>query len=604
MAGRAPLACLAILAALVAAAFLAPVASAGYVCVESVNPCAPAMELYKYGPSYVNQGQSAEYTFQLYNSGAYPIENVVVSDDKCSPVTGPENDTGDDGVLGTGETWNFSCEYQPAGVPGDRVDNEATANGTALGEVPVTATASHSTWITGLEVEKTVDLTTADPFDELNYTITVTNNGPDFFDYQGYIYDDGCEDLSTDSENTDGPWLYLAPGESVTYTCHHNFDGGDSYTNEACVSAYVYRNDLELASIQGKQQDILVCDTATTEPAHHTVSGTVFEDMNADGAFQNGEPPIAGVVVYADLNGNGVRDEGEPNSTSDGQGHYSVEVPLGTTTIRQETPGGLTCSLPSTCSHTVDLPKNSPPAPPVLSRRVAARADDPTGKDFGDWRPASVTGTVISDDNGNGARDSGEPGLAGIAVFADLDGNGILDQGEPSSTSAADGTYVLGGLKPGGYVVRHVLVQDGRACTAPNPCAHSVSLVSGQWAADRNFLDGKAAQAVLGARIIPGVARMTGKTGCVYSKGFYARIRGKKIREVVFLLDGRAVKSIVRPFDNRTYRYRVNVARLKLGAHTIAAKVSFMSGTKTKSKTIRLTFNRCAKQLRAPAFTG
>jgi hypothetical protein len=235
---------------------------------------------------------------------------------------------------------------------------------------------------------------------------------------------------------------------------------------------------------------------------------------------------------------------------------------------------------------------------------VAARADDPTGKDFGDWRPGSVTGTVISDDNGNGARDSGEPGLAGIAVFADLDGNGILDQGEPSTTSAADGTYVLGGLKPGGYAVRHVLVQDGRTCTAPSPCNHNLRLVSGQSAAERNFLDNRAAQAVLGARIIPGVARMTGKTGCVYSKGFYARIRGKKIRQVVFRLDGRTVKTIVRPFDNRAYRYRVNVARLSMGAHTIAAKVSFMSGTATKSKTIRLTFQRCTKQLRAPTFTG
>lgn len=603
MAGRTPLACLAILAVLVAAALFSSVASAGVVCTESDTPCQPSVELYKYGPSFVNHRDSAEYTFQVYNSGAYAIEDVVVTDDKCSPVAGPESDDGDDGVLSPGEYWNFSCSYAPAGEPGDPVDNEATVTGTALGEVPVTDTATHTTWITDLEVRKTVDLTTADPFDELRYTITITNNGPDFFDYQGYLSDEGCEDLSTDSENTDGPWFRLGPGESATYTCRYNFQGGEPYTNKACAYAYVYRNDLELASIQGEQSDLVVCDSATTELAKHTVSGTVFEDMNADGQRQDGEPPLAGVVVYADLNGNGVRDEGEPNSTSDGQGRYSVDVPLGATTIRQETPGGFTCSFPSGCSHSVDLPKNPPPAPPVLSRK-SARADDPAGKDFGDWRPASVTGTVISDDNGNGARDSGEPGLAGIAVFADLDGNGILDQGEPSTTSAADGTYVLGGLKPGGYVVRHVLVQDGRSCTGPVPCSHNLTLVSGQAEADRNFLDNKATQVLLGARIGAGSARMTGKSGCIRTKGFSARVRGRNMQRILFLLDGRPVKSFNLPRNSRTYRYRVNLARLGSGTHTIAAKVTFRSGTGTKSKTFRFAFRRCVKQVRAPAFTG
>jgi hypothetical protein len=217
------------------------------------------------------------------------------------------------------------------------------------------------------------------------------------------------------------------------------------------------------------EYELKVCDDATTEVAKHTVSGTVFEDMNADGARQDGEPALPGFVVYADLNGSGVRDEGEPSSTSDGQGHYSMEIPLGTTTIREETPGGFTCSFPAGCSHTVDLPKNSAPEPPpVLSRKTAARAQDPTGKDFGNWRPAPVTGTVIGDGNGNGARDSGEAGLAGIAVFADLDGNGIT-----------------------------------------------------------------------------------------------------------------------RPRDNRAYSYRVNVTRLRAGGHTIAARVTFLASSKTKSKTMR-----------------
>jgi hypothetical protein len=606
MAGRTPLACLAILAVLVAAAMFAPVASAGIICTESLSSaCGPRMDLYKSGPSFVNQGQSAEYTYQLYNSGAYGISDVVVADDKCSPLSGPEGDDGD-GILNVGEWWTYTCEYAPAGDPGDEVENHATADGTALGEVPVHADAYHSTWITNLQVTKTVDLETADPFDELHYTITVTHGGPETVDYEGHLVDEGCEGLASDSENTDGSYFLLQPGQSATYTCHHNFDGEGSYTNEACAYTNVSWNQRETLSIQSqsKGSDITVCDSATTAPAQHTVSGTVFEDMNADGARQDGEPPIAGVVVYADLNGNGVRDEGEPTSTSDGQGNYAVNVPLGTTTIRQETPGGFTCSFPSSCSHTVDLPKNSAPEPPpVLSRAIAGRADDPTGKDFGNWRPASVTGTVIGDDNGNGARDSGELGLAGIAVFADLDGNGTLDQGEPSTTSGAGGTYALTGLKPGGYVVRHV-VPAGRNCTAPAGCNHAVALQSGGSAADRDFLDNRAALAVLGARIGAGFARMTAKTGCVTGGGFSARVRGKNMQRIVFLLDGKRVKAVASPRSNRSYSYRVNAAKLTLGGHTIAARVIFRAGSGTRAKTIRLSFQRCAKQLRAPSFTG
>jgi hypothetical protein len=212
---------------------------------------------------------------------------------------------------------------------------------------------------------------------------------------------------------------------------------------------------------------------------------------------------------------------------------------------------------------------------------------------------------VIGDDNGNGARDSGEVGLAGIAVFADLDGNGILDQGEPSTTTAAGGSYAITGLRPGSYTIRHVLVQDGRTCTGPTPtCSHSVTLQSNGAATDKDFLDAKPVQAVLGVRVTPGTARLSAKTGCVYGRGFSARIKGKRMQRVVFLLDGKAVKSISRPRDNRVYSYRVNVAKLATGGHTITARVTFLSATKTKSKTMRLSFRRCVRAVHAPAFTG
>ena len=78
-----------------------------------------------------------------------------------------------------------------------------------------------------------------------------------------------------------------------------------------------------------------------------------------------------------------------------------------------------------------------------------------TGADFGAARNAgNITGTQYLDDNGNGQLDAGEQPVAGVTVFADLDDNGVHNANEPFATSAADGTYTIGGVPPGSVVVR------------------------------------------------------------------------------------------------------------------------------------------------------
>ena len=80
MAGRTPLACLAILAVLVAAAFLAPTASALQICTDSTPACYP-MSVYKSGPAYVNAGDPATYTFTVYNNTGFDtFSDVTVTE--------------------------------------------------------------------------------------------------------------------------------------------------------------------------------------------------------------------------------------------------------------------------------------------------------------------------------------------------------------------------------------------------------------------------------------------------------------------------------------------------------------------------------------------
>ena len=184
----------------------------------------------------------------------------------------------------------------------------------------------------GLQITKSVDKATADPNDDLTYTITVTDDPASGTGYSFQPSDTGCGTLTTTATPSFGSY-HVAPGESIVFTCHHVFDpatDGNSYTTTACADAYADQSETP----------IHLCDSATTTLAQHVVTGTVFEDMNADGARQDGEPALTGVVVYADLNGNGVRDDGEPSSTTDRQGTYSLKIDVGSTTIRQEVPSG------------------------------------------------------------------------------------------------------------------------------------------------------------------------------------------------------------------------------------------------------------------------
>ncbi|MDB5295259.1 MAG: uncharacterized protein JWO31_1242, partial [Phycisphaerales bacterium] len=103
---------------------------------------------------------------------------------------------------------------------------------------------------------------------------------------------------------------------------------------------------------------------------------------------------------------------------------------------------------------------------------------------------ASVAGTFYRDDNGNGARNAGEPPLVGWTAYADANDNGTLDPGEPAAVSGADGTYALTGLAAGAYRVREVRL-DAYARTQPAGAYplgyYDLTLTDGQAAAGKDY---------------------------------------------------------------------------------------------------------------------
>jgi hypothetical protein len=110
-------------------------------------------------------------------------------------------------------------------------------------------------------------------------------------------------------------------------------------------------------------------------------------------------------------------------------------------------------------------------------------------------------------------------------------------------------------------------------------------------------------QIVAGERIVPGSARLLAPTGCV-SRAFNARVSGQNVAKVVFKLDGKKIKTLTKPNAGTRFQVRVNPAKMKIGVHRILATVTFKPATKKKAQTFRVSFQRCAKKLAAPRFTG
>jgi hypothetical protein len=107
-------------------------------------------------------------------------------------------------------------------------------------------------------------------------------------------------------------------------------------------------------------------------------------------------------------------------------------------------------------------------------------------------------------------------------------------------------------------------------------------------------------QLVLGERIGAVRARLLAPTGCA-ARTFSASVRGAGIAKVVFTLDGRKVKTVR---SGGRFVARVNPQRLRIGVHRLVATVQFTASSHAKTRTLRVSFQRCAKRLVSPRFTG
>jgi protocatechuate 3,4-dioxygenase beta subunit len=212
--------------------------------------------------------------------------------------------------------------------------------------------------------------------------------------------------------------------------------------------------------------------------AANTISGTVWQDTNADGTlsgeavrFQN-----VTVVLYADTNGNGALDGGDKvvgTTTTDGSGNYSFgNLPNGSYLVDVTDDNNVLNGLWKSNGPNAGADNNSQVDPYLVN--VSGGVTNSTG-DFGYYDiPAAVSNFVWNDVNGNGLQDGGEPGISGVEVILTVtypngaqvllktttDGSGfykfdnlLLDENFNGTTAdgSTEPTFIINITPPAGY---------------------------------------------------------------------------------------------------------------------------------------------------------
>ena len=173
--------------------------------------------------------------------------------------------------------------------------------------------------------------------------------------------------------------------------------------------------------------------TAITSGA---ISGTVFNDINGNGATDGSDAGMAGITVFVDKNKNGVLDTGETHTLTSSAGKYTFSnLPIAAYSVRAVIPATYRASTAN--PNSVNLSGATATANFHLSQT------------------ALISGNVFHDANGNKLKDSGEAGQAGVVVYLDLDNNGVFDFLDVKTTTDTSGNYQF--VVPfGTYVVREV----------------------------------------------------------------------------------------------------------------------------------------------------
>lgn len=189
------------------------------------------------------------------------------------------------------------------------------------------------------------------------------------------------------------------------------------------------------------------CETPATE-----LCGTVWHDSNDNGLIDNGEDRIGGVVIELfDGDGNKIAE-----TVTDAEGKYCFkELYPGEYCVKEIQPVGYTDgkdSLGSVISPDAGSATVGELANDEFCKIYLTAGDKAVEYNFGELKPASISGMVHVDSNGDcvfTASEGDEP-LAGVTIEL------LNEAGDVIATTLTDenGEYEFNDLKPGEYSIR------------------------------------------------------------------------------------------------------------------------------------------------------
>ncbi|MFT8246881.1 SdrD B-like domain-containing protein, partial [Roseomonas sp. BN140053] len=190
-----------------------------------------------------------------------------------------------------------------------------------------------------------------------------------------------------------------------------------------------------------------------------TLSGSVFTDTNGDGVRGTGDAVVAGATVQL-LNGAGTV---VATTTTGSSGAYSFTgIAPGTYQVQFAAPAGTVFTAADQGGNdAVDSDAN--PATGRAAAVTLTSGQSAANISAGVYIPASISGVVFTDTNGDGVRGTGEPGTAGLSVqLLNSAGTAVA-----STTTGTGGAYSFTGVAPGTYQVQFA-APAGNAFTTQN----------------------------------------------------------------------------------------------------------------------------------------
>ena len=261
----------------------------------------------------------------------------------------------------------------------------------------------------------------------LAFRVEDQRNCQDTFCISGVKYEDlngngvrdagelGLAGVEIQVEGGGGPPLTAVTGPDGSYQICGLTSGGTYHVTESVPSGFKQTGPLDhrisrRLVARGLAYDIAVCDADFTgldfgnQRLPNAVGGAKFEDLNANGVRDPGEPPVAGVTISlfpgVSPNPTGV----SVSTVTDANGNFLfTNVAPGPFFLVETPPAGFTPTIPVAGFIPVNLTAGGSSLDNL----------------FGNFRgvlTGAISGFKFLDANGNGVRDAGETGLAGVTI--------------------------------------------------------------------------------------------------------------------------------------------------------------------------------------------